>query len=686
MAFALLLLAASGVGAIAIARGADAHQEAERQTQRQFALLQLVSDNVPSPIVLKDAEGRYRACNVAFERLVGRPRQAILGRRTADLLPADEARRHEEADRVILRDGGTSQYEACLRGARGEAHDVLVAKAAVCDEDGRVVGVTAALLDITARKLAEREVRRGLEALRQAKEAAEAGTHAKSEFLAMMSHEMRTPLHAVLGAAGLLLDGPLSGEQREQAEIARAGGRALIELIDDLLDVTRIEAGRLDLQRIAFDPRQLAEDTVALVAETARAKGLELSCSVAPDVPSRVYGDPGRLRQVLNNLLANAVKFTERGEIGAALDLAARDADGVTLRLCVRDSGPGIAPELVSRVFEPFTQGENSTRRRHGGAGLGLAIARRLVELMGGSIEVKSTPGAGSEFMCSVRLGATPAIGEPAVTEPPAPAPEKPGQERPTPARLRRVLLAEDNLVNQRVTRAQLVRLGCVVDVAADGREAAGAVERARYDLVFMDCQMPGVDGYDAAREIRRREGDGPRVPIVALTANALRGDRERCLAAGMTDYLAKPTDLESLERVLGRHAPSSPDSRPAEPAPQRGLALVDQQALSSLKALEQDGPGFLAALVREFDESVHERLGDMHLAARDNDGAALRGAAHSLKGSAGIVGAQGMADLCQRLERLASDGETAAAEPLIAGLAHEHQAVMSVLRETVAA
>jgi CheY-like chemotaxis protein/HPt (histidine-containing phosphotransfer) domain-containing protein len=244
--------------------------------------------------------------------------------------------------------------------------------------------------------------------------------------------------------------------------------------------------------------------------------------------------------------------------------------------------------------------------------------------------------------------------------------------------------------VNQRVTRAQLTRLGCEVDVAADGREAIAAVARRPYDAVFMDCQMPGVDGFDATREIRRREDAGPldnlRVPIVALTANALRGDRERCLAAGMNDYLAKPTDLGSLEQALGRLARSTTDGRPAEPVSESesGARLVDHQALSGLKALERDGPGFLAVLVREFDEGFRERLGDMQLAARENDGAALRGAAHNVKGSAGIVGAEGMASLCQRLESLGAEGKVTGADALIASLAHEHEAVMSVLREAV--
>ncbi len=518
----------------------------------------------------------------------------------------------------------------------------------------------------------------------QAKEAAEAGTQAKSEFLAVMGHEMRTPLNAVLGATGLLLDGPLGREQREQAEMARTAGQALLDLIDDLLDFSRIDAGRLDLERVTFDPRRLAEDTVALVAGTAEVKGLALSCQVAPDVPRRVCGDPGRLRQVLLNLLTNAVKFTERGEIAALFDLGLRDGDGIVLRLRVRDTGVGIAPEFLPHLFEPFTQGDASTRRRHGGAGLGLAITRRLVELMGGAIAASSTPGKAASSPARCALAKPRRRRKRWRRERPADAPADPRRSRLLEGRRLQVLLAEDNLVNQRVTRAQLTRLGCDVDLASDGREAVAALTRRRYDLVFMDCQMPEVDGFDATRQVRRREGDGSRVPIVALTANALRGDRERCLAAGMDDYLveadgsrhaeadARPTRAVDARRRSGRaDARERGDARrpagPVEPqGPRAGWPRLPGRPGSRLR---RGLPG---------------AAGRHALAARENDGAALRGAAHSVKGSAGIVGAEGMASLCRRLEGLADEGQTAAADTLIASLTHEHEAVMSVLREAV--
>jgi PAS domain S-box-containing protein len=682
---ALPLLLAGGLGAFVLARTAEARRRAEARARKQLALFQLVSDNVPSPIYLKDASGRYLGCNLAFERLVGRPRDAIVGSGMDALLAPLDAALHRHADEEVLRTGGALQYEARVLNLPDGPRDLLVAKAAVHDEDETITGVTATLVDITEMRAAERELRRSLGALRQAKEEAEAGTRAKSQFLAVMSHEMRTPLNVVLGTVGLLLDGPLSRDQHEQAEMARTAGRALLELVDDLLDFSRLEAGRLDLERIAFDPARLVRDTVALLAGSAREKALALACDVAPDVPRRVAGDPGRLRQVLLNLLSNAVKFTETGEVGVALELAGRDGEGVVLRLRVRDTGPGIAPELLGSIFEPFTQGEDATRRRHGGTGLGLAIARRLTDLMGGTIEVASARGQGSAFTCTVRLG-EPADGryeEQDAGEPP--------RTSAVPPPARRVLLAEDNLMNQRVTRAQLERLGCVVDVAGDGHEAVRAAGQRCYDLVLMDCQMPGMDGYDATREIRRQQGPGRHVPVVALTANALRGDRERCLLAGMDDYLAKPVDTRSLTRVLERHVPSQQPHLPSTAEPPRArsadpgtgeLRPVDPAALAPLIELEKTDPGFLSVLVRDFDEGFRERLVDMQESLRDNDPAGLRSAAHSLKGSAGIVGAVGMADLCLRLEGLAKGGSIGRAGDLINRLAREHEAVMPVLRE----
>jgi PAS domain S-box-containing protein len=687
-ALGAVLLVALAIGAFVLSYATEGRHRAEREVKEQLRLFQLVSDNVPSPIFLKDSRGVFSGCNSAFEAFVGRPRAEILGRTLFDLVPAHVARRHHEADVTLLREGGESRYEAWALDARGQPRDLLVAKAAVRDREGRVLGVTGCLLDITEQKGVERRIEHSLEELRRAKETAEAGARAKSEFLAMMSHEIRTPLNAILGFTGLLLDGVLTPEQREQAETARAAGRALMDVIDDILDFSRIEAGRLEIERVPLDPRALVEETVALVADAAHAKGLDLECGVAPDLPRRLSGDPGRLRQVLLNLLSNAVKFTERGSISVHADVMGEDDGGPRFRLRVRDTGVGIPPEVMPRLFEVFSQGDGSSRRRYGGTGLGLAITRRLVELMDGRMDVVSEPGKGSEFTCTLLLGrvedgddVTPpcARGGRGVTRAIA--------ARPQAREPLRVLLAEDNLVNQRVARLQLERLGCAVDVAKDGHEAIEAAFHHPYDVIFMDCQMPGLDGFDATREIRRREGPDRHVPIVALTAHALRGDRERCLAAGMDDHLAKPVDMEDLRRVLDeRRACQRLDADQPRSSVGGRPASVEVESIARLRALEVEGaPGLLASLARDLDDGFRNGIAGMRAAVASRDARALELAAHALKGSCGIVGAQVAVDLCRRLEDLGRGGKVVEASPLLARLAREHEEIVSVLREAAA-
>jgi PAS domain S-box-containing protein len=662
------------VGALALARSIEERRRAERRLRRRVSLFRLIGDTVPSPLFLTDERGVFRVCNSALASFLGRPREGVLGRTLLDLLPAEMARVHTDVDGELLRRGGVQRYEGRALDAKGVPRDLFVAKAAVCGDDGRPTGVTGAFVDITERKRSEVELRRSLAALGRAKEAAEAGARAKSEFLALMSHEIRTPLNAVLGAAGLLLEGPLSLAQREHVETARTAGQALLELIHDILDFTALEAGRLEMERVPFDVRAVVEDTVALVADAAAAKGLEVGAVVAPDLPRWLSGDPGRLRQVLLNLVGNAVKFTERGEISVRAEHGGHEDGRVALRLRVRDTGIGIAPEAQEHLFGTFTQVDGSTRRRQEGTGLGLAITRRLVELMDGTIEVQSSPGRGSEFVCTVRLGIASAPDVVRV-DPPARG-----------GRPWRALLAEDNAVNRRVASAQLRRLGADVDVAANGREAIEAWARGGYDAVFMDCRMPDVDGFDATREIRRREAAGPHVPIIAITANALRGDRERCLAAGMTDYVAKPVDVKVLAAIVERHvlAPSGGGSVPSPP-PEPG-SVVDVETLAQLQALDDgETPGFLSDLARDFDQSFHERYEEMEAAVRGKDAALLASAAHSLKGSAGILGARSMAEMCRQLEGLARADRAGEGRETLARLAHEHQAVMSVIEVALA-
>ena len=459
---------------------------------------------------------------------VGVPFADLAGRlvETPMLEASAEQRRLWLEERLALHRAGEGDWERDLGNG-------LVVH--VIDRRTRDGGVVSLFHDVTA---AERR-------LAQAKMNAEAANQAKSQFLATMSHEIRTPLNAVLGLNELMLHSNLDSQQRRHAELIGSSGRLLLALINDILDVSRIEAGHLQLTTAPFSVRPAVDGVVALMRERAVAKGLALRLEFTPNEDAIILGDVIRIQQILFNLIGNAIKFTDQGTVQVSVAIEPGANRALTLRLAVSDTGIGIAASAMPTLFDRFTQADSTTMRRYGGSGLGLAITREIVQMMGGEIDTTSTPGLGSRFTISIPSRFVDR------SEPVPAAAEAQQSEAARPAL--RILVAEDNDVNQILINAVLTRMGHLVHLVANGQLAVEAVRRGDYDLVLMDLQMPGMDGMEATQAIRAMGGAGATLPIIAMTANAFEEDRQRCLAAGMDDYVAKPIDVDRLAQAIAR-------------------------------------------------------------------------------------------------------------------------------------
>ena len=509
--------------------------EAALVQERQY--LRQIIETAPVAIAMFDTEMRYIAHSAKWLTDNQLPDASLVGQSHYAVFPNLPERWKEDHRRALAGETLSSAEEPYQRddGSTGYTRWALTPWYATPGVVGGIV-LTTDQIDV----------------LIHAREAAIEAARVKSEFLATMSHEIRTPMNGIIGMSELLLHTPLTPEQHDYAGIIHDSSNVLLRIINDILDFSKIEAGMFELDPIDFAPRQVVEGVVEMLRARACEKGIALVAGVTSAVPSQVHGDADRLRQILLNLIGNAVKFTERGEVEVRVTVAAETPSGVTLQFTVRDTGIGFSPEVRERLFHPFTQADSSTTRKYGGTGLGLAISKQLVELMGGTIGVESVEGLGSTFWCTVPLSRSTAT-EPARRT--ADAAMAPTRGPAAPDQANRILVAEDNPVNQKLALLQLQALGYPADVVPNGQAAVAAMAAQCYTLVLMDCHMPEMDGFAATATIRAEEtrGGGGRVPIIAMTANAMEGDRDRCLQAGMDDHLAKPVKVEALRGLIAR-------------------------------------------------------------------------------------------------------------------------------------
>ena len=798
-----------GKASLSVVRNITLRKRAEEETRSTKALLNSIIQNLPTPVFLKDAEElKYILWNGASEDLYGYAGEEVTGRTAYDFFPKEQANRFNEQDRAALTSGRLLCVSEQFVDTRDKGTRIVHTKnLPILDDDGRPRYLLGISEDITDRKEAER-------ALIMAREAAEQASRSKSEFLANMSHEIRTPMNGIMGMTELALSTDLDAEQRDYLDTVKISADALLNLIGDILDFSKIEAGKLDLIHASFSLRDSLADTMTTLATQAHKKGLELIYDIPFDVPDALVGDPGRLRQILVNLVGNSIKFTQDGEVAVSVETESETDDRTLLHFTVRDTGIGIPIEKQHKIFEAFEQADGSTTRKYGGTGLGLTITRQLVNMMGGRVWIESEPDRGSQFHFTASFELKPTASElglpqqainleglsvlvvddnltnrrilektllywkmkptvvPSAVEAlealhkaqkqgtPFPLmltdcmmPEIDGfelieninqhQEISTPTiilltsagergdasrcmslgvaayllkpisqsvlllaiakvlhiqsgtaeikslvtrhsvreskRRLRILVAEDNPVNQKLAKKVFEKMGHSVAVAGDGKKALEAMEKEAFDLVMMDVQMPVMDGFEATTFIRNQEeGTGTHVPIVAMTAHAMKGDRERCLESGMDGYVSKPINVQELYDAIDKLFSATNDEQKTKPFVESGDGVADREALLERTGGDMD---LLRELVEIFMDDSLLLVDRIRQAFMQKDADELEKAAHGLKGSVLNFGAKSVADIAQVLETMGRNRDLTQAQNVVAELERQVQKLRAELK-----
>ncbi|MFC5457132.1 PAS domain S-box protein [Prosthecobacter fluviatilis] len=672
-------------------------KSSEDQLARSIAMMKAVLDGAAHTIISTTPEGIIVTFNQAAERQLGYAAEEIIGCTTPSIfhLPEEVAARAavltKELGQTVepgfdafvakSRLGTPDECEWTYVRKDGTRYPVLLSVTTLFDPHGKIIGYLGIGSDITAKKRVAQE-------LLEAKESAEAANQAKSDFLATMSHEIRTPMNGIIGMSSLLLDTELSPKQREMVDSVRLSGDALMTIIEDILDFSKIEARKLDLVEEAFRLDSVIAGVVDLLQHKAASRSIELIVRVAPDVPESFLGDPGRLRQILMNLVGNGIKFTDEGSIRIQVSRLGTTAEGeAELEISVTDTGIGMTEAQQRQLFQAFTQVDSSSKRRFGGTGLGLTISKRLVELMGGSIGVESRRGEGSRFWVRLPLHAIEGQKLPSREMPEAPEDTvlQPAADGSRP----HLLLVEDNEVNARMAMMMLEKNGCPAEVARDGEEAVERFASGVYDGILMDCHMPGMDGYEATRAIRELEASPewrrPRCRIIAMTANVQAGERERCLDAGMDDYLSKPLRARSLQEALGRVHVLSESGACAPPTPwcaeDSGSARDALQQLAAELSTED-----AVELMENWFADAPKRILELEKLDGGEDQAALRRTAHALKGSSSLFGLTAFHSLCRELELSAEQNQRAVQTGLITQLKQCYETARPELQKLMSA